>query len=232
MRGAAVPFATSDWDVLLSRNVDDAGRVDYLAVDRAALDRVYASVAASSPATHPGLYPTREAKLAYYLNAYNVLVWVNVLSRVPKLRNVGDAKASFFVFTNFVVGGKSIDLRALEEQIRSEFHEPRVHMALNCASAGCPTLPRHAFHADVLDVQLDEEARRFVAETRNVRVGAAGIVQLSSIFDWYRSDFGGGTENVLAWIDHYRARDAQLPVASRVEYIPYDWRLNDGSLRR
>jgi hypothetical protein len=234
LKEAAVPFVPDAWDALLKRYVDDEGRVDYGAVDRAAFEKVYAAVAASGPRRQPDKYPTREAKEAYYLNAYNVCVWKYVLGHLPKLKNVDDAKASFFFFTKFVVGGDEINLKDLEgDVIRPQFKDGRVHMALNCASGGCPKLPRYAFAAARLDQQLDDEARRFVAEKRNVDHDAtAKKVRLSRLFDWYKEDFGKEPAKVLAWINRFRAPTAQLPLDTKLEYVDYDWRLNDRSLQR
>ncbi|MEO6954021.1 MAG: DUF547 domain-containing protein [Polyangia bacterium] len=230
---ALTPFPTARWNALLEKNVDTEGRVSYDRVDKAEVDKLYASIAASSPTTSAD-YPTAKAKEAYYLNAYNVLVWKNVLDRLPKLKSVDDAKLSFFVFTKFEVGGKAISLKDLESDIiRPQFKDPRVHMALNCASAGCPALPREAFTADRLDEQLDREVRKFVGEKRNVDYDAAKkVVRISKIFDWYKDDFGKEPQKVLAWINGYRAKDAQLATDSKISYIDYDWHLNDEHLLR
>ena len=42
--------------------------------------------------------------------------------------------------------------------IRQKFGEPRVHVALNCASKSCPPLNREAFRGDKLDRQLEKLA--------------------------------------------------------------------------
>src|SRR5258706_11771659 len=72
LKEARVPFPYEAWGALLERYVDGEGRVDYAAIDRAAFEKVLAAVAASGPRHQPDQYPTREAKEAYYLNAYNV----------------------------------------------------------------------------------------------------------------------------------------------------------------
>ena len=229
---AAVPFPTAQWTALLAKHVDEQGRVRYADVDRSEVERLYAAVAASSPATTPGAYPTSAAKEAYYLDAYNVLVWKSVLDRLPKLKSVNDEKVSFFYFTKFLVGKKAINLKDLEgDVIRPQFKDPRVHMALNCASAGCPQLPREAFVAERLDAQLDRETRKFVGDKHNVALDGKNL-RLSQIFDWYKDDFGKEPAKVIAWINRYRAPDAQLPTDARIVYIDYDWRLNDERLSR
>lgn len=229
---APVPFPYAGWSALLGKYVDDKGRVDYNAVDRAAFDKLFAAVAASSPKKNPDKYPSREAAKAYYLDAYNVLVWKNVLNRLPKLKNVDSEKVSFFYFTKFVVGGEEMNLYDLENKVvRPQFKDARVHFALNCASGGCPMLPREAFTPAKVDEQLSREARRFCNEKRNVDFDAATKkLKLSHIFDWYKDDFGKEPAKVIAWINQYRAADAKLPADAKIEYVDYDWTLNDQRL--
>ena len=43
-------------------------------------------------------------------------------------------------------------LRSLENDIlRSGFHDPRVHLAINCASRSCPPLARDLYQPATLD---------------------------------------------------------------------------------
>lgn len=229
---APVPFPWAQWNALLDKYVDAKGRVDYNAIDRAAFDKVFAAVAASSPKKNPDQYPTKEAQKAFYLDAYNVLVWKNVLNRLPKLKNVDSEKVSFFYFTKFVVGGDEMNLYDLENKIvRPQFKDARVHFALNCASGGCPELPRDAFTPARVDEQLSREAKKFCNEKRNVDFDAATKkLKLSHIFDWYKDDFGKEPAKVIAWINQYRAADAKLPTDAKIEYVDYDWTLNDQHL--
>ena len=230
-----VPFPYEEWNGLLKTYVDDKGRVDYNklkgnAEDMKKLEKVFASVAASSPASAPDKYPTKSAKEAYYLDAYNVCVWKNVLGRLPKLKNVDSEKASFFFFTKFPIGGKEMNLVDLEKDVvRKQFKDGRVHFALNCASGGCPQLPPEAFTPAKLDAQLNREAKKFVGEKRNVDFDpATKKLKLSHIFDWYKEDFGKADDKVITWINNYRAE--KLPTDAKIEYVDYDWTLNDVSL--
>jgi hypothetical protein len=235
MKTAPDSFAFDDWDALTRKYVDDKGRVNYAglkadAADLARFERVLASVAK----TKPEALPSKNAREAFYLDAYNVLVWKNVLTRLPKLKNVDSEKASFFYFTKFVVAGKEINLRDLEgDVIRPTFKDGRVHMALNCASGGCPQLPNYAFTPAKLGEQLDREARKFINEPRNVDFDpATKRLKLSHIFDWYRDDFGKEPAKVIGWINRFRAADAQLPLDVKIDYLDYDWTLNDPNLKR
>lgn len=231
----AGPLATAEYEALLQRYVDAEGRVDYAALkskDADTVEKLYAALAATGPDKTPELYKGKGAALAYYLSAYNLLVWKNVIDGLPKLKQVDEETYKFFRSPTFTVDGKETNLDDLEKKlIRTRFKDGRVHFALNCASGGCPKLPRTAFTAAKVDQQLDAEARRFCNEPRNVRYDAASkTVTLSMIFNWYKDDFGGAGPAVLAFINRYRAPAAQIPADAQLKYVDYDWRLNDKSL--
>lgn len=216
-------FPTADWARVLSEHVDEAGRVDYrrLRLRRAPLDRFVALLAAVGPRNRPELFPRNSDRLAYYLDAYNALVVFQVLERWP-LASVRDDMLRFFYWTRFVVDGEEISLYELEnELVRPRFRDPRVHFALNCASRGCPRLPRTPFSGSDLSARLEEETQRFLHEERNVRL-QGDVVRLSEIFSWYAEDF---PPTPLEWIRRH-APDLDLPARADVTYVPYDWRLN------
>lgn len=229
----AFPFA--DYDALLKKYVDDQGRVDYNAIKTSEADTVeklYAIVSATGPDKTPDLYKGKNAALAYYLSAYNLLVWKNVIDGIPKLKRVDQGLYSFFRNPEFQVNGAEVDLDDLEKKvIRPRFKDGRIHFALNCASGGCPKLPRDAFTPDKVQAQLDTESKRFCNEKRNVDFDAATkTLKLSMIFKWYKDDFGGSSMSVIDFINKYRAADAKIPPDAKIDYIDYDWRMNDKSL--
>ncbi len=215
------------WDELTHKYVDGQGRVDYAklkadAADRKKLDALYDQITREDV----NALDSKSAREAFYLDAYNTIVWKNVIDHDTK--SVADRSYEFFQ-RKFTVGGKETSLDELEKKIiRPAFKDARVHMALNCASGGCPKLPRDAFTPQKLDEQLDREARAFVGEKRNVDYDAATkTLKLSHIFDWYKDDFG----DVIAWINQRRA-GAPLPRDAKIVYVDYDWTLNDRALRR
>lgn len=91
-----------------------------------------------------------------------------------------------------------------------------------------------------MDEQLDHEARRFLAEERNLVIDHENkIVSLSSIFQWYESDFltwlqhqfPGRKATLLDYVALYvsaeKAEELQRAASYAVRFIPYDRRLND-----
>lgn len=248
-------FSHADLDRVLQRFVDDQGLVDYAALSRApfVLGTYLGQLAAYSPDRTPALFADEDARLAYWLNAYNAVALRWVLEHYP-IESVQDvtrwwtaplpAGAGFFYALRFPFGGRSTSLHALENRIvRGRFPDPRTHFALNCASLGCPVLPRHAFDPARLEEQLAHETQRFLAEPRNFRIDAsARTAWLSEIFDGYEGDFTGwqarrgGDATLLGFVaDHAGARaaaDATRAAAEgfAVRFTPYDWRLNDQAL--
>jgi hypothetical protein len=217
-------FSYLDWGQVLERHVDDQGLVDYvgLAADRDSLDRFLARIAVVGPRTRADLFPTREDRLAYTINAYNACVIAEVLERWP-LASVEDVKLDFFWLTRYPIDGEAISLYDLENDgIRAVFREPRVHFALNCASLGCPKLPREPFLGSRLEEQLARETARFLREERNVERASGNVLVLSQIFEWYDEDF---SPSPLAWL-RAQAPDLDLPTTATVRFRPWDWRIN------
>jgi hypothetical protein len=238
------------WDALLKRHVvvapsRSASRVDYagFAADRRALQAYLDGISAVTEAEYRTW--TREQKLAFLINAYNAYTVDLVLTRYPDLRSIKDLgwllkspwKKEFFTLL-----GASRSLDGIEQGlIRSPgvFDEPRIHFAVNCASIGCPMLRDEAFAARGLEAQLEDCARRFLSDrSRNRYDAAANELQVSRIFDWYRSDFGKddrGSGSITRYFARYAelladtaaAREAVRQGREPIRYLEYDWALND-----
>ena len=216
------------WTRVLERHVDESGRIDFagVAADRADLDRVVAFIAAADPVSAPARFPSPGAKLAYYINAYNALAMYGVIDAGVPTRFGAIGRFRFFYLRTFVVGGHSISLYSLENDVIRPLGDPRIHFALNCMVVSCPRLPRSAFTADEIDRQLDAVAREFVSEERNASVDpATRTVRLSAIFDFYTDDFLARAPSLIAYVNRYRT----LPIRDddKVQFRDYDWTIND-----
>lgn len=236
----ATPFSHDAWTSVLERFVDGQGRVDYraLAADRAQLDRYLGALAASSPDSAPESFASDAERLAYWLNAYNALVFQGVLTRGPETESVwGDGLfgLGFFTAERYVLGGVRYSLKRLEDDVvRGRFRDARVHAALNCASLGCPRLSRRALLGASLDADLDAAMREFVAETRYCRIDmVTRTVTLSKIFDWFENDFreaerrrGNPRPSLVDYVNRYRDPRELVPRDYRVRFADYDKRLN------
>jgi Protein of unknown function, DUF547 len=219
-------------------SVDDGDSVDYAAWqastdDMQALDDFIALIGRISPGNHPELFETAGDARRYWINAYNALVLDSVLDYWP-LDSVRDVEVSltsrivsgkgFFYDREFLVGGESINLVDLEDQVLEELADPRLHFALNCASDSCPVLRA----SDWSEAELERAARDFINDPDNVAV-EDGRLYLSRIFKWYKKDF---PRDIVAYLRNYAdARlETELDAAAKndypVRYRDYDWSLN------
>ena len=215
------------WTKVLTRHVDDAGRIDFDTLQRnhADLDLVVAFVAAVDPITQPRQFPDKYSRLAFYLNAYNALAMYGVVQAgVPESLG-GLTKLAFFYLRKFTIGGKPISLSKFENDVIRPPGDERIHFALNCMVVSCPRLPRVAFSAAALDGRLDTAARSFIGDTRNVWIEhAKREVWLSAIFDFYTADFLARAPRLIAYVNRYRA--AQIPADFNVRFLEYHWTVN------
>ncbi|HZP92710.1 MAG TPA: DUF547 domain-containing protein [Burkholderiales bacterium] len=235
----------AQWDALTRKHVawiadGHASRVDYLGftAERASLEAYLASLSAVSQSEYDDW--TRAQKLAFLINAYNAFTVELILTRYPDLksiRDLGSVLRSPWKRRFFTLLGQERSLDDIEHgMIRAPgaFDEPRIHMAVNCASIGCPALRPEAFVAQRLDAQLEDSVVRFLSDRSRNRV-RDGSLQVSKIFDWYGADFRSQAGSVEKWLSRYAqqladdaaerlaVREARLPV----RFLEYDWTLND-----
>jgi len=242
-------FDWAPWTEILAAHVDETGVVDWsgLATDDTDLRNLAETLATAGPKTTPERFATEDDELAYFINAYNILIALGVVHHWP-IASVHDVSHwlsprrgfGFFYAQRFVLDGRDLNLYGLENQIIiKEYEDARIHAAINCASASCPMLRAEAYTGADLDAQLDEASRVFASEAPHVRVDTdAETVELSMIYQWYAEDFErdavelGQDADVLAWIAHYATDEVAADVERAragdwtVSYVTYDWALN------
>lgn len=170
---------------------------------------------------------SRRQRLAFLINAYNVLTIDSVLALWPVQSVL--AETGFFDARTHRVAGEMMTLNTLEnERIRPVFGEPRIHFLVNCASVGCPRLLPELITADNLERRLEAQSREFVRATTRVDA-ATRTVTLSQIFEWFADDFtaGGGVRAFVAgYLEDEAAAALVRDTSTTLQYTPYDWALN------
>jgi hypothetical protein len=247
---AAFDHAHKAWDDLLKKQVryvqgGNASRVDYagFARDRAQLKSVLDDYQKVTRAEFDAWSKSRQQ--AFLINAYNAFTVEKILARYPDIKSIRDYGT---VFGNpwkdrfFTLFGQPSYLDFIEhETLRKEgvYDDPRVHVAVVCASIGCPMLRNEAFVAERLDAQLEDAMRRFLSDrTRNRYNPATRKLEVSKIFDWYGKDFEKGHKgysSVKATFARYADLLADKPEdralvreqKTDVSFLDYDWALND-----
>jgi len=232
----AEPIDTALYASLLDRHTrsveSEAGTlVDYRGLARSPeWKRLVASLAQADPAA----LATREDKLAFWINVYNILAIDLVANAYPveSIRDIGSFFRPVWKKTAGNVGGRNVTLDDVEHGILRPMGEPRIHAAIVCASTSCPSLRREPYLAARLEAQLDDAMGRFVADRRKgVRVDhRRKVLWLSRIFEWFAEDF---TErgDVQGYVAAYLRPVERGWLAHRpdieVRYFEYDWALND-----
>jgi hypothetical protein len=231
------PPDVAAFDRILKSYVLDDGTVKYDALknDFDPLAHFVEEIGAVSPDSHPSLFPSREHKLAYWLNAYNALVLWVITKEYPEKKDrlaTPEGQDQFFLRTEFKTGGRIRSLNDIENTMRMQFMEPRIHFAIVCASKGCPWLPRDAFTVENLEEQLESRTKLFLNQDRAIRVDSVNHeVGISQIFDWYKKDFGNSTKAMLDFIGKYRPadREALQQGTWKISYLDYDWGINEAN---
>ena len=258
VRGAQPPLPTEGSDPLhrpldeiLDLNVRD-GLVYYRALDsgRGKLDRYAASL--NVPAATYDAW-SRDAKMAFWLNAYNTFVLQTVVNRYPIRGKSTDYPESSimqisgaFESARHRAAGRTVTLEEIEKTILPEFKEPRLFLALGRGAIGSGRLRSEAYTAARLAGQLDAVREEFVREENMIRIDRdAETISVTPILSW-RSEYfiaaydTGATGPMAPRSPIERALVAfigphLLPLEKefvqqnrfRVTFHQFDWRLND-----
>jgi hypothetical protein len=238
---ASPTFAADDYAALLGRVVKSDG-VDYAALrkDRKALDEFVASLKKAKPGE------TDAEKIAFWINAYNALT----LQQVLDTRKPGDDDYSvktsvegFWTKRTWTVAGRELTLDGIEKGILlKDFKEPRVHFAVNCASASCPPLRNRPWKASTLDTDLTRATIVFLAdEEHNEFDVARRRAEISKLFEWYRDDFERGADDETPKLQQFFEKYAPTGTIRkamgkgkpwRFSFREYDWSLNEAGKKK
>lgn len=197
-------------------------QVDYAAWRR---DPDHARAVAVLDRFDPARLAGREERLAFWINAYNLLAIKVVLDHgvTGSIKDAGSLLRPVWGRTAGRVGGREVSLGEIEHETLRPMGEPRVHFAIVCASLSCPDLRAEAYRPERLEAQLDDQVRTFLANPAK-GMSAGGVVRVSRIFDWFEDDFGGA-DGVLAFLRRHTP-GREPPVARVAGHLDYDWTLN------
>jgi len=230
LAGGTERFDHSAWGALLARGTKD-GLVDYRFMQERHddLEAYLRSVAESRlDRLAPGHLQ------ALLISAYNACTVRAILDH-PDVSSIREIPGVWTKIRHRV-GGFDLTLDEIEHRIlRPYFRDPRLHFALNCASRSCAPLPPWAYDGDRIEAQLEERARSFLSDPKNVRVEGSKLL-VSKYFDWYGSDFTakgwkGSESSVAATIARGAAPDVKAFIDRHsgkppIGFLEYDWSLN------
>lgn len=245
--------ALAGYATTLKRFVNEQGLVNYQALqaNRAELDAFAASVGTLDAAVYES-WPEAE-KIAFLINAYNALTLEAILANYPIKPSLAGTLApknsirqipGVWDKLEFQLLGKPATLDVIEHQmLRKQFNEPRIHLALVCASIGCPTLRNEPYEAARLNEQLDDQTRKLLADPLKFKLDRqARVVRISPLFKWYGGDFvnryaaqqpAGHSDAERAVLNYFGSllapaeREWLSKESYEIQYLDYDWSLNE-----
>lgn len=234
---------------VLSAHVRD-GVVDYRGIKEKSLPGLEAALADMATVDEAafGKMP-KEAQMAYLINAYNAFTLQMVADFYPvkSIREIGGKvggglfgrESKQWKVSSYEVGGKKRTFKAMgkaltldeieHDWLRPKYQDARVHFALVCGAKSCPFLRSEPYVAARLGEQLDAQGRQFLADAfRNRYDAAKDTIYLSKIFDWFSKDFTR-RGSLVSWVKPYFPKEwnTKATEASKIEFLDYDWSLND-----
>jgi len=173
-------------------------------------------------------------QIAYWANLYNALTVNLILENYP-VKSIRKIKAGAFSTgpwkrDEVTVNGKVLSLNDIEHEIlRKRYPNPAlVHYMVNCASIGCPNLRPKLWNGATLDADRDAAAREFINSSRGVAI-KGNKLKVSSIFNWFKEDFGGSKSEALKHFRKYAGPEllSALDSGAKIDDYGYNWDLNE-----
>jgi hypothetical protein len=223
--------------------------------DRGRLDRFVASLNGAAAAREA--QGSRQEQQAFWVNAYNAFVLKTVVDHFPIRGRSSEYPAASIrqipgAFEKPVhrAAGRAVSLDSIEKDILANLGDVRTLLALGRGAVGGGRLRSEAYDASRLDDQLSAVAAESVTRKELVRVDPLqNQLSVSPVFSWREPVFVDALANqahelfrqrspleraVLALIEpHLVGAEAAFLEKNtfRMEFHPFDWRLNDLSTR-
>jgi hypothetical protein len=218
-----VKAQTSNFNDLLKNHVTDKGFVDYngLKDDQSKLDSFISYLETTSPEKSWSASKTK----AFWANAYNAYTLKIILENYP-LKSILKIKKNGKDAWNIPfakVGGKTYTLNQIEHDVlRKNYKDPKIHVAVNCASGSCPQLGNFAFTEANYVSKTEDLMKKFINDPKRNKVSKKKV-QISKLFEWYKEDFT--TEgSVIDFLNKYA--EVKINSNAKISYLKYDWNLN------
>ena len=218
------------WNELLQKHVTKTGFIDYKGVilEKDRLNEYLDIISSHAPDEKSW---SKSEQLAYWINAYNAFTVKLIVDNYP-VESIKDLHpvniplvSSVWQKKFFKIGGAKMNLDYIEHSIlRKQFEEPRIHFAINCASVSCPPLLDEAYTSEKIEKQLEHQAVTFINDSTRNRITAEDV-KISKIFNWFKSDFTKHG-NLTDYLNKYSRLKIDRGVD--IEYLDYDWGLNEG----
>lgn len=235
--------------------VNDAGEVNY-----ALLRRKRSSLIAAMrvlEAAHPAqmMSMSDAEKQAFWINSYNLCTlklitdnypiqpkWYMILYPNNSIMQITDPWTKSY----FKIQGLEYNLEEIRDEMLLQRHkDPRICFAISYATRGGATLRNEPYRAEILDQQLDDQVRKYLAGPKGLKIDKqTNTVYLSNQFNTFRDTFLTSKygdikkfrhrkDDEKAWLNFlmdYLPEEDKLYLENNnvtFEFIRYDWLLNE-----
>jgi hypothetical protein len=224
------PFSfLSNYDNLLKKYVlkgeIDSIDLNFVSYGEWKKDPFHQKAMQSLLSSNPDELSSKAEKLVYWINAYNLLTIDLILSKEEEesIRNLGAWFRQPWSIYKWEIKEKKYTLDYIENKILRKLEEPRIHMAIVCASVSCPNLRSEAFTVEKLEEQLTDQVLDFLKNQKKGLKKQEDSIAISMIFKWFLEDFGGESGTLLFLKKYHPTLSLNT---QKVSYLEYNWKLN------
>ena len=220
-------FSYGPWEKILATHVQE-GQVDYSGIQNSDMDSLNEFLDMIAR-LDPSSFASTHDELAFWINVYNAFAVKAVLDGYSPGNIFG--RYRFFHSAAFLVGGKPLSLKEIEEEILGKrFGDPRTSFAIVAAGRGYPNLQPRPYLGESLNAMLERAAHEFASDTSRNRIDTDNeTLYLSKIYSWHAKEFAENGGTVKSYFLGYLNKpvEEKKPLrAYRVKYQSFDWSLN------
>lgn len=211
-------FTFTPYSEFLNKYVSLTGNVNYdeIYLNKTELDQIVKSFEENIPNEKA----TKNEKMVYWINSYNVHMIKLVIENYPLTTMNSIVEPWKVNFVNYK--GIVISLDYIENEILRKMNDPRVLFALNSASISSPILKNEAYELASLNKQLNSNCLFFINDATKNTLSLEKSV-LSKIFLWYSSDFSNQA-NMIKFINQYSL--IKISETTQITYNEFNFDLN------
>ncbi|GBD91959.1 hypothetical protein BMS3Abin04_02691 [bacterium BMS3Abin04] len=217
-------FDHSLFNKLLSENVNTAGMIHYKAFMKSENFEKY--LTSLTNADIKNLH--KDAKLAFFINAYNAFVIKNVIDHWGILSPM-DVKG-FFDKIKFNLAGENLTLNEIEYERTLKIEPALSHFGLVCGAMSCPKLLPKAYSGKTVIAQLEKNGKDFLSDPYKNRLDKLNkVLYLSSIFKWFNNLFEKRYGSLVNTAKHFASDENRKFLENNkieIKFLLYNWKLN------
>lgn len=225
------------WAQLATNNISSTGDVAYgrFRLKTQAIDQLFTNLISRFSIDEL----ENAQKKALLINVYNILTIRGILEFYPinsVMDRVDHTRLGFHFWkdTRVWIGRKSLSLDDIEHEILRKLGDPRIHFAIVCGAKSCPRILNSSYRLATIEAQLQAQAEEFFSAEVNFKLNRTeNTVLVSSLIKWFGVDFGKNEQEILTRLEEFLPAsmrdDLQRPLGEHriVDYLPYNWALND-----